>query len=171
MTTQRKTTTENKMTTTTATKAKTTTATKENKMTTTATKVKPATKTTATKENKMTKVEWKLVNAPQKFPNESLTELEYVCKYKGETFMLINKHYFNDRCKWVELYIVKNYVKTYITTIFSFIYDNSSYANRVVDFDGIKIQFNQYGSARSEALPWTEIQEKAIKYIDAISND
>ena len=95
MTTQRKTTTENKMTTT-----KSTTATK--------------TKTT-TKENKMTtqnKVEWKLVNAPQKFPNERLTELEYVCKYRNETFMLINKHYHYDRCKWVELYIVKNYVKT-----------------------------------------------------------
>lgn len=159
------------MTTTTATKAKTTTATKENKMTTTATKVKPATKTTATKENKMTKVEWKLVNAPQKVPNESLTELEYVCKYRGETFMLINKHYHYDRCKWVELYIVKNYVKTHITTIFSFIYDNSSYINKTVNFDGIKIKFNQYGNVFSEPLPWKEIQEKAIKYIDEISND
>ena len=151
MTTQRKTTTENKMTTT-----KSTTATK--------------TKTT-TKENKMTKVEWKLVNAPQKVPNESLTELEYVCKYRGETFMLINKHYHYDRCKWVELLIVKDYVKTHITTIFSFIYDNSSYVNKTVDFDGIKIKFNQYGNVFSEPLPWKEIQEKAIKYIDAISND
>ena len=134
--------------------------------TTTATTTK-----TTTKENKMTKVEWKLVNAPQKVPNESLTELEYVCKYRGETFMLINKHYHYDRCKWVELYIVKNYVKTHISTIFSFIYDNSSYANREVDFDGIKIKFNQYGNVFSEPLPWKEIQEKAIKYIDAISND
>jgi hypothetical protein len=129
------------------------------------------TKSTTTKENKMTKVEWKLVNAPQKFPNESLTELEYVCKYRNETFMLINKHYHYDRCKWVELYIVKNYVKTHITTIFSFIYDNSSYANKTVDFNGIKIKFNQYGNVFSEPLPWKEIQEKAIKYIDAIYND
>jgi len=134
--------------------------------TTTATTTK-----TTTKENKMTKVEWKLVNAPQKVPNESLTELEYVCKYRGETFMLINKHYHYDRCKWVELLIVKDYVKTHITTIFSFIYDNSSYINKTVDFDGIKIKFNQYGNVFSEPLPWKEIQEKAIKYIDAISND
>jgi len=134
--------------------------------TTTATTTK-----TTTKENKMTKVEWKLVNAPQKVPNESLTELEYVCKYRGETFMLINKHYHYDRCKWVELLIVKDYVKTHITTIFSFIYDNSSYVNKTVDFDGIKIKFNQYGNVFSEPLPWKEIQEKAIKYIDAISND
>jgi len=121
--------------------------------TTTATTTK-----TTTKENKMTKVEWKLVNAPQKVPNESLTELEYVCKYRGETFMLINKHYHYDRCKWVELLIVKDYVKTHITTIFSFIYDNSSYVNKTVDFDGIKIKFNQYGNVFSEPLPWKEIQ-------------
>ena len=139
--------------------------------TTTATKVNPATKTTPTKENKMTKVEWKLVNAPQRVPNKDMTELEYLCKYKGETFILVNKQYHYDRCKWVELYIVKNYVKTHITTIFSFIYDNSSYANKTVDFNGIKIKFNQYGNVFSEPLPWKEIQEKAIKYIDAIYND
>jgi hypothetical protein len=169
MTTQRKTTTENKMTTTTATKAKTTT--KENKMTTTATKVNPPTKTTPTKENKMTKVQWKLVNAPQRVPNKDMTELEYLCKYKGETFILVNKQYHYDRCKYVDLYIVKNYVKIYISTIFSFIYDNSSYVNKTVDFDGIKIKFNQHGNVFSEPLPWVEIQEKAIKYIDEISND
>ena len=136
---------------------------------TTATKAK-----TTTKENKMTtqnKVEWKLVNAPQKVPNKDMTELEYLCKYKGETFILVNKQYHYDRCKYVDLYIVKNYVKIYISTIFSFIYDNSSYVNKTVDFDGIKIKFNQHGNVFSEPLPWVEIQEKAIKYIDAISND
>ena len=136
---------------------------------TTATKAK-----TTTKENKMTtqnKVEWKLVNAPQKVPNKDMTELEYLCKYKGETFILVNKQYHYDRCKYVDLYIVKNYVKIYISTIFSFIYDNSSYVNKTVDFDGIKIKFNQHGNVFSEPLPWVEIQEKAIKYIDEISND
>jgi len=160
------------------TQRKTTTVQKENKMTTTKsttdTKAKPVTAPTTTKEKKMTtqnKVEWKLVNAPQRVPNKDMTELEYLCKYKGETFMLINKQYHYDRCKYVDLYIVKNYVKIHISTIFSFIYDNSSYVNKTVDFDGIKIKFNQHGNVFSEPLPWTEIQEKAIKYIDEISND
>jgi len=129
------------------------------------------TTTTKTKGKKMTKEEWKLVNAPQRFPNKDLTELEYLTKYKGEVFMLVNKHSHYDRLKSIDLYIVKNYIKTHITTIFSFIYDNSSYVNKTVDFDGIKIKFNQYGNVFSEPLPWVEIQEKAIKYIDAISND
>ena len=129
------------------------------------------TTTTKTKGKKMTKVEWKLVNAPQRFPNKDLTELEYLTKYKGEVFMLVNKHSHYDRLKSIDLYIVKNYIKTHITTIFSFIYDNSSYVNKTVDFDGIKIKFNQHGNVFSEPLPWVEIQEKAIKYIDEISND
>jgi len=129
------------------------------------------TTTTKTKGKKMTKVEWKLVNAPQTVPNKDLTELEYVCKYRNETFMLVNKHYSYGNQKYVELYIVKNYVKTHITTIFSFIYRHDDYRYQTVDFDGIKIKFNENGWAFSQPLPWVEIQEKAIKYIDAISND
>lgn len=117
----------------------------------------------------MTKVQWKLVNAPQIVPNKDMIPYEYVCKYKGEVFMLINGHESNR--KFIHLYIIKNYVRTYITTIFSYLTKDSAYVNKTVDFDGINIKFDQYGDSFFQPLPWVEIQEKAIKYIDEISND
>lgn len=156
-------------------------------MTTQKTTQKTAPKTTTQKENKMTapktttqkdkamttqnKVEWKLANSPQKTKNENLTEHEYVCKYKDCVFMLINKHSHYDRLKWVDLYIVKDFEKKHITSIFSFIYEQEVLKNQTVAFDGIKISFNAYGNAFSMPLPWKEIQNKAIAYIDLISND
>lgn len=128
-------------------------------------------KTKTTAMNTQNKVEWKLTNSPQTKKNEALTEHEYVCKYKDCVFMLINKHDHYDRLKWVDLYIVKDFEKKYITKIFSFIYEQEDLKNQTVAFDGIKISFNAYGNAFSMPLPWKEIQNKAIAYIDSISND
>ncbi len=128
-------------------------------------------KTKTTAMNTQNKVEWKLTNSPQTKKNEALTEHEYVCKYKDCVFMLINKHDHYDRLKWVDLYIVKDFEKKYITKIFSFIYEQEDLKNQTVAFDGIKISFNSYGNALSMPLPWKEIQNKAIAYIDSISND
>lgn len=128
-------------------------------------------KTKTTAMNTQNKVEWKLTNSPQTKKNEALTEHEYVCKYKDCVFMLINKHDHYDRLKWVDLYIVKDFEKKYITKIFSFIYEQEDLKNQTVAFDGIKISFNSYGNALSMPLPWKEIQNKAIAYIDLISND
>lgn len=130
--------------------------------------------TTTQKDKAMTtqnKVVWKLVNSPQTKKNDALTEHEYVCKYKDCVFMLINKHSHYDRLKWVDLYIVKDFEKKHITNIFSFIYDQEDLKNQTVAFDGIKISFNAYGNALAMPLPWKEIQNKAIAYIDALSND
>lgn len=130
--------------------------------------------TTTQKDKAMTtqnKVVWKLVNSPQTKKNDALTEHEYVCKYKDCVFMLINKHSHYDRLKWVDLYIVKDFEKKHITNIFSFIYDQEDLKNQTVEFDGIKISFNAIGNALAMPLPWKEIQNKAIAYIDALSND
>ena len=128
-------------------------------------------KTKTTAMNTQNKVEWKLTNSPQTKKNEALTEHEYVCKYKDCVFMLINKESHYDRLKWVDLYIVKDFEKKHITSIFSFIYEREDLKNQTVAFDGIKISFNSYGNALSMPLPWKEIQNKAIAYIDSISND
>ena len=123
-------------------------------------------KTTTQKENKMTTprtTEWTPVNA-------NWDGDEFSIKYKGSAFLMIEERERYSNRKHINLYVIKDFEKKFMTKIFSFEYINSQlkYPQGYATFEGIKINYSNSGFADT---PWKEIGKKAIAYIDALSND
>lgn len=99
--------------------------------------------------------------------NTMINSEEYVCKYKGSTFHLKDSPYPQViGFRKVELSVVKDYEKKLITEIF--VFDRYNHPkNTTVMFQGVQLKTDKNGMCET---PWVEVGNKAIAYIDAISN-
>jgi hypothetical protein len=103
-----------------------------------------------------------------KINTKRITEAEYVCKYKGYTFLMEDYIQSYTDLKGVKLYVIKDYERKEMTEIFKFQYCRNESKNSKIIVEGISIKTDEVGNCKT---PWEEVGKKAIQYIDAISND